>query len=126
MNARNVLLILTVLAMGCWNPPSRKVDVDSEPEKPVVVVEKDVDITFDPVRQSQALARLATRQAESASVRDGTRRLHGTLNELVVDGVPQSYVDAVRAAVPAIKPPTKDSPARNLTPDEIQKLRNVR
>jgi hypothetical protein len=127
MRNRNVLVVLMLAMAGCWHPPHPQVeDVKTDPAKPVIVVEKDIDSQFDPVKQSQALARLAARQAASASVHDGTRRLSGVLNELVADGVPQSYVDSIRAAVPAIKPPTKDDPARNLTPDEIQKLRGVR
>lgn len=124
MHARNTLLALTCLmAFGCWHPP-----VPVEPVKPVDPVNpiKVVDDKFDAASQAAALARLAERQAKSQSVKDGTRRLHGILNELVADGVPASFADAVRKAVPAIKPPTKAEPARNLTPAEIQSLRDVK
>lgn len=124
MNGRNSLLALTCLiAIGCWHPPVGPV----EPVKPVSPTPiKVVDDKFDAASQAAALARLAERQAKSQSVKDGTRRLHGILNELVADGVPASFADAVRKAVPAIKPPTKAEPARNLTPAEIESLRSIK
>lgn len=122
MNARNASIVLAILLAGCWQQPQTRKPKPPEPPNPVVV-EADV---FDAGSQSAALARLAERQAKSASVTDGTRRLNGVLNELVLDGVPQSYVDSVRKAVPAIKPPTKSDPARNLKPEEIAALRAVK
>lgn len=124
MPARNTLLALTCLmAIGCWHPPVGPV----EPAKPVspTPIVKVIDDKFDAASQAAALARLAERQAKSQSVKDGTRRLHGILNELVADGVPASFADSVRKAVPAIKPPTKAEPARNLTPAEIEALKAV-
>lgn len=123
MNARIALFVLLIIS-GCWNgpPPQRPQPKPVEPEVPVVIQ----DDSFDAKSQSAALARLAERQSKSASIRDGTRRLNGVLNELVADGVPAAYIDSIRKAVPAIKPPTKDSPARNLTAEEIQALRSVK
>lgn len=124
MNAKNaIILTLLVSLSGCYRPG----DSARKPKKPVVPdVVVQVEEKFDPATMSAALARLAERQAKSASVRDGSRRLHGVLNELVADGVPKAYVESVRAAVRIIKPPTKAEPARNLTPAEIESLRAVK
>ena len=125
MRSRTSLLAL-LLMIGCWSPPPHRpvnpVDPDPVTPTPIVVI----DDKFDATSQSAALARLASRYSASASIRDGTRRLHGILNELAADGVPNAYCDAVRAAVPAIKPPTKDAPARNLTASEIAVLSGVK
>lgn len=124
MPAKKLLLCLMLVA-GCWVPPRPVSPPDPDPltPNPIVVV---ADGNFDASSQSAALARLAERQAKSASIRDGTRRLHGILNELAADGVPKAYCEAVRAAVPAIKPPTKESPARNLNDAEITALKGVK
>lgn len=115
-----------LLVVGCWVPPSAPINPETpnpvRPVPPIVVV----DDKFDAASQSAALARLASRYSASASIHDGTRRLHGILNELAADGVPKAYCEAVRAAVPAIKPPTKESPARNLNDAEITALKGVK
>lgn len=120
MNAKVAICMALVLVAGCFQPAGRK----PKPKEPEVVIQP--SDTVDAATLSAALARLAERQKKSASVTDGTRRLYGTLNELVQDGVPQAYVDSVRKAVPAIKPATKAEPARNLTDQEIETLRAVR
>lgn len=106
-------LILVFLVVGC------KVNFDKpDPVKPdpVVVIED-----FNTTQLSAALCRLAERCAKS-DIRKATSELDGTLNELVSDGVSNTYTDSVRAAVPAIgkKPP------RDLTAEEIVTLRGVK
>lgn len=131
---RRAAPVFLVLLAGCFQPslPVRPVD-PRQPVTPTPIVTPQLrDDVFDPASQSRALARLAKRQSESASVTDGSRRLDAVLNELVRDGVPADYCARVRLAVtddaskPVIRVPTKLAPARNLTEAEIKKLEATR
>lgn len=113
------LLILAVVGcngidLGLVKPVNPVDPSKPDPAKPVTS-------EFDPAAASEALARLAERCGKSES-RQATQELHGTLNELVTDGVDPAYRDKVLQAVPAIGV----KPFRDLKPDELAALRGVK
>ena len=116
-HATEAPLTLTAIMVKCQDAP-RPPPVD--PEKPVVD-----DTKPKPVSTTAEWSSAVAKEAEVANASpafSASEVVDGVLKFAVQDGMPKQIADSIRAAVPAIGA----SPARDLTPDEVEKIRGVK
>lgn len=110
------MILSAMLICGCLSDTA-PVKPDTKPDIPVVTDQLDTAALAD------ALAKEAEFDGGPKGIGfEATETLDGLLNKLTDRGVPQKFVDDVRAAVPAIG----SKPPRDLKVEEITALRGVR